>query len=141
MWPLNSRVRHQKEEVVNWGRIALYATALFVTQVSIGFLEGSLTDVGATQLVVSSAISFLACGAIFAHFAASQCFKPFVHAWAALILQGLAGAVLLFALIRHLDGVPPVTIVIEWLVLVCALMAGTTLGSSWRRRTGQPAGA
>jgi hypothetical protein len=129
------------EEVVNWGRIALYAAALLVAQVAIGFLESSLASIGATQLVASSVISFLACGAIFAHLAAQQCFKPFLHAWAALILQSLAGAALLFALTRRLDNVPPVTLAIEWLVLVCALMAGTALGPSWRRRTGQSAGA
>ncbi|GAB3347411.1 hypothetical protein GCM10027359_31760 [Marilutibacter aestuarii] len=128
------------EVIVNWGRIAIYAAALFVAQVSIGFLEGSLAGIGPMHLVASSAISFLACGAIFAHLAARQCSNPFVHAWAALILQSLAGAVFLFALTRRLDGVPPVTLAIEWLVLVCALMAGTALGSSWRRRTGQPAG-
>ncbi|MGY0613451.1 hypothetical protein [Luteimonas sp. A501] len=121
--------------------VALYALALFVAQVAIGFLEGSLGGIGTSQLFASAAVSFLACGAIFAHLAAKQFFKPFVHAWVALILQGLAGAVLLFALTRRFDSVPPIALAIEWLVLVCALMAGTLLGTSWRRRTGQPAGA
>lgn len=129
------------ENVLNWGRIALYASTLLAAQVAIGFLESSLATSGNTQLVASCAMSFLASVAIFTHLAARQRSAPFVHAWAALILQSLAGAALMFALTHRLDSVPLATVAIEGLVLICALMAGTALGSSWRHRTGKPAGA
>lgn len=126
---------------MNWGRIALYAATLLAVQVAIGFLESSLATSSTTQLVAGCAMSFFACGAIFAHLAARQRSTPFVHAWAALILQSLAGAVLLFALARRLDSAPLATVAIDVLVLICALMAGTALGLSRRNRPGRPTGA
>jgi hypothetical protein len=130
---------------VNWNKITKYAAALLAAQVVIGFLEGSLaptrTSAGIALLFVSSAASFLVCGAIFAHFAARQPSRPFAHAWASLLLQVAVAAVLWQVLARGLGTVPLQLLALEWLVLTCSLLVGTSVGASHRRSTGQRAGA
>jgi len=130
---------------VNWGRITKYAAALFVAQVAIGFLEGSFApadvSAGIVLLLISSTASFLVCGAIFAHLAARQPAKPFAHAWAALALQAVA-AFVLWQLLAYLAGsTPSLLIVLEWLIVIGALLAGTWIGSSRRRHSGRSADA
>jgi hypothetical protein len=131
------------ERVVNWGKITKYAAALFAVQVTIGFLEGffSPTGAGVVVLLVSAAASFALCGAVFAHLAARQPFKPFAHAWAALLLQVAAASVLMLVLTGWLGNPSPLMLSLEWLVLACALLAGTAFGSTLRQRAGQPADA
>ena len=133
------------ERVVNWEKIAKYAAALFTAQFAIGFLEGSFSPtgvgVGVAVLLLSAAASFALCGAIFAHLAAHQPFKPFAHAWAALLLQVAVASVLTQMLTGWLGKASPLLLALEWLVLVCALVAGTAFGSTLRHRTGQPADA
>jgi hypothetical protein len=114
---------------------------MLVAQLAIGILDSSLPLVGIWHLLVSAVISFLVCAAIFAHLAIRQSFKPFVHAWAVLTLQTFVGALLLLSLIHNMDGVAPMSVAMELVALVCALIAGTALGSSWRHRADQPAGA
>lgn len=132
-----------RERVVNWGKIIKYAAALFAAQFTIGFLEGlfSTTDAGAGAAVslVSAAASFTLSGAVFVHFAAHQPFKPFAHAWAALVLQVAVASVLAQVLTDWLGKALSLLLALEWLVLVCALLAGTALGSTLRQRVGQPA--
>ena len=133
------------ERVVNWGKIAKYAAALFAAQFIIGFLEGSFSPTGAGDgvpaLLLSTAASFALCGAIFTHLAARQPFKPFTHAWAALLLQVAVASLLTQVLTDWLGKASPLLLALEWLVLVCALVAGTALGSTLRHRAGQPADA
>ena len=130
---------------MNWGKITKYAAALFVAQVSIGFVSAAWSPVditsGVTLLAASSAASFLVSGAIFAHLAINQSTKAFAHAWAALVLQAVAAAVLWQLLARLAGSTPSLLIVLEWLVLAGALLVGTSLGISRRGRPGQSADA
>ena len=124
---------------MNWGKIIKYAAALFAMQFVIGFVEGSFssTDAGAgvAALVASTAASFAFCGAIFAHLAAHQPFKPFAHAWVALLLQAAVASVLAQALNRWLGQPLPFLFALEWFALVCALVVGGTLGSILRQKS------
>jgi len=126
---------------VNWGKITAYAVALFAAQASIGFFEGVFAPASVRTTLASCLVSFIVCGIIFAHLAVHQPFKPFAHAWAALLLQIAAAAALSQALAAWLGSIPVVTVALEWLVLCFALLAGTALGSSLRHSTGQRADA
>ncbi|WP_157480941.1 MULTISPECIES: hypothetical protein [unclassified Lysobacter] len=130
---------------MNWGKIAKYAVSLLIAQMAIGFFESFFAPAGRAAgtalLFASSAASFLACGAIFARLAAGQPSKPLVHAWAALALQVSLASVLAWILSVWTGHEQLLLIALEWLVLVCALLVGTTVGSSHRRSTGQPADA
>ena len=130
---------------MNWGKITKYAAVLFVAQVAVGFVTASVSssDVtsGVALLAISSTISFLVCGAIFAHLAARQPIKPFAHAWAALALQAVA-AIVLWQLLAQLAGSPPsLLIILEWLVLIGALLVGTSIGMPRKNRSGPSADA
>jgi uncharacterized membrane-anchored protein len=133
---------------VNWGKITKYAAALFVVQVAAGFLEGyfspaETSDIRAAvaSLIGGSLISFVACAAVFAHLSANQPFRPLAYAWLALLLQVAAGTLLSLAFARWLGNTPPILVLLEWLVQVCALVAGTSIGSNLLRRRGEPADA
>ena len=138
---LNSGVRHQGKEVVNWRRITAYAAALFAAQLAVGFFEGTFAPVGLITALVSHFASFLVCGSIFAHLSARQLYKPLAHAWAALALQIVSAVALSQALSSWLGDTPIASVVLEWLVLSCALLIGTAVGLSIRRSNGQPADA
>lgn len=128
---------------MNWRKITAYAAALFAAQVLIGFLEGSFASVGAgiPVLLASSAMSFSVCGIIFANLAAHQPSKPLAHAWAALALQTVVAAALAQALASWFGRTPLALVALEWLVLICAMLVGTAVGTSFRRSAEQPADA
>ena len=130
---------------MNWAKITKHAASLLIVQVAIGFVEASFTpkNVNAhTYLLLGSAIaSFVVCGAIFAHLAARQASQPLAHAWLTLILQVVAASLLLQALADWPGSTPLLLVALEWLVLICALLAGTAVGSHVRRSTEQPADA
>jgi CDP-diglyceride synthetase len=126
---------------MNWGKIAKYTVALVLAQFAIGFLEGSFAAPSSKILVASSLASFLAGTAIFAHLSFRHGRRPFTHAWSVLILQGIIGAALLLGLVGSLRAAFPPLALLEFGVLVGALVAGTTLGSHFRRSAGHPAGA
>jgi hypothetical protein len=88
---------------------------------------------GIALLFASSALSFLVCGAIFAHLAAGQPSKPFAHAWAALSLQVALASVLAWALSAWAGRDQLALVALEWLMLICALLVGTSVGSSHTR--------
>ena len=138
---LNSGVRHQVSIIVNWYKTAKLSAALFLAQVLIGVLDGLLAPprAGIGWFVGSSAASLVACGVIFAGFAYRQNVKPFLRAWVALLLYGVAGLILELVLPDWLTSVPPVFVAVEWFVLICALLAGTTLGFSIRHASGDTA--
>lgn len=125
---------------MNWRKIVLYSTALFVAAFAIGFLEGSF-EPSVARLLGSAAASFIVCAAIFAHLAARQPSRQFIHAWAALLLQVVVGSVLAHVLMDWPGSAHPLIIVLEWFVLVCALAIGTVLGINLRHRTRQSADA
>ena len=126
---------------MNWRKITAYALVLFAAQFAIGFIEGALAPAGLSTVVVSCLVSFIVCGSIFAHLSANQSSKPFTHAWAALTLQVAAAVALWQVLADWLGSIPLSSVVLEWIVLICALLAGTAVGSSFRRSGEQPADA
>ena len=131
---------------VNWGKIAKYAAALLVVQFALGFFEGVLlpaesTRAAVTSLIGGSLISFAACASVFAHLTLFHPVRPYAHAWLALLLQVGIATLLSQALTAWLGSTPPAFILIEWLVLGCALVAGTATGSNLRGRRGEPADA
>ncbi len=131
---------------MNWNRITAYAAALFIAQITIGFLEGLFfipdsTDAIFRYLIASSVVSFVVCGGIFAHLAARQPSRPFAHGMTALILQIAVASILARTLPGWLGNAPLVYVFINWMVLVCALLVGTAVGSSLRRGAGQSADA
>jgi hypothetical protein len=123
---------------MNWGRVIWYASALFVAGILVGVVEGLLFPPSGAVFLGGAVVSFVICGAIFAHLAARQPFRPFIHAWAALLLdQAVASAVwlVLAQLAPGWFGSTPWSLIVAgWLVLVCALEAGTALGISLRHR-------
>ena len=130
---------------MNWGKIARYAAALFIAQFAIGFVASSFAPAdaiaGIRSLFLSSAASFLVCGAIFARLAAGQSTKPFAHAWAAFIAQAAVGFLVWWLLARWADSALSFLVALEWLVLIGALLVGTWIGICLGRRQGQSADA
>jgi cation transporter-like permease len=122
--------------VVKWGVITLYALALLVAQFAIGLLEGLFAPTQGGNLILwlgSATASFLVCGGIFAHLAARQPRNPFAYAWAALALQVAMALALGFILAPKLDSTPLLLVILGFLLLVVALLVGTSLGSTRRR--------
>ena len=124
---------------MNWKRIAKYTIALFIMQSAIGFFEGYFTLVESADnlqsnimwLTIGFAISFVACTSLFAHMSVRQSYKPFTHAWIVLIIYITAGQILYFSLTALDLGAinsPLVFVIIEYLVLMFALLAGTSIG-------------
>ena len=123
---------------MNWKRIAKYTITLFAIQIMIGFFEGYFTPLENADnlqsnimwLTIGFAISFVACTSLFAHLSVHQSYKPFTHAWIVLIIYITAGQILYFSLTALDLGAihtPLVFVIIEYLVLMFALLAGTIL--------------
>ena len=114
---------------MNWSKIALLAGLLFLTQIVLGFTEGILqAGSAAIWLPAGHAASFLACTAIFAFFAARQPVRPFAHASCGLLLQILIALGLSALLATWLGNTQWSSVALEWLVLVAALLVGTSIG-------------
>lgn len=127
---------------MNWSKIAKYAVALFLVQFVIGLVEGFLTPgansvrASAVPLIAASLVSFTACAAVFAHLSAHQQVRPYAHAWLALFFQACAANLLWLALPNWLGGRDPMFVVlVDWFVLVCALLVGTAIGRNVEKRT------
>ncbi len=116
---------------MNWAYIFKLATTLFIVQSLIGFLYGFLTpEYLSHQWFLSNyVISLTASLAIFSFFACRQAFKPFLHAWISLLVTQVAGFALLLIYVSWFGSWPSFLIVIvDLLVVVCALILGTLLG-------------
>ncbi|MBD7923496.1 hypothetical protein [Xanthomonas bonasiae] len=126
---------HQLGIAVNWSRIIWLALSLFAAQFLIGFLEGvmSAPDTGISWLLAGHTVSLAAGMAIFASFAMHTPNRPFVHAWLGLLLQVLIAALFSAGLALWLDSIRLLSVVMEWAVLVAALVVGTSLGIGLRR--------
>ncbi len=114
--------------------MVVYATALFLAQFVIGFVEGTFAP-SMARLLGSAAVSFVVCGAIFAHFAARQPSRPLVHAWCALSLQVGASALLAKVLMIGADSTHFVLVALDWIPLIGGLFIGTLLGITLRHRS------
>ncbi|QNH10621.1 hypothetical protein [Xanthomonas sp. SI] len=129
---------------MNWSKVFKYAGVLLVVQFALGLAEGFFLPESTTNiafLLLDAAVSFSVCAGIFAHLSARQPVKPFAHAWAALFLQAALAALFALALKRWLGTPPPLLLALDWLVLVCALLAGSALGSNLLRVAKQRADA
>ncbi|RYD93931.1 MAG: hypothetical protein EOP50_10315 [Sphingobacteriales bacterium] len=116
---------------------------MFVAQITLGFMEGALFTPSSNTLLLLAgpATALLICSAIFASFATRTPEKPFVHAWLGLLLQCLFAALLSAAISLWLGSTPWLSVMLEWVVLVLALVVGTSLGVGLRYRKGGPADA
>lgn len=119
------------------------ALSLFATQFAIGFLEGLLSSPGSgfSVFFIGKATSLVVCSVLFGCFAARTPIRPFAHAWIALFLQVLAATLFSVALSPWLGEAPRVFVLVEWAVLVAALIVGTWFGNSFVSRTSELAGA
>ena len=128
---------------MSWSYIVKLALAIFFAQVSIGFLDGFFApgDAGVAWFVGSEAVSLVVCGAIFTRFASRQPFRPFTHAWIALVVHVVAGFALAQAVRPLVGSAPPELVAIGLLIVICALIVGTAFGISLRRGANRPAEA
>ena len=117
---------------VNWKRIVVFAALLFASGVLVGFIEGGFsgTDVTALrgQLVLSVCLSLGISVAVFSAMSFRQEHSPFLHAFAALLLMEAFSLALAAAFPAWLGGTPLVLMVLDWITLAVALVAGTSLG-------------
>ncbi len=128
---------------MNWGKIIWLALALFAAQFLIGLIEGILSDsnTGVSWALVGHTVSLAVCIAIFASFSIRTPTKPFTHAWLGLLLQVLFAVLFSGVLALWLGGNPWLSVIMEWVVLVAALVGGTSFGIGLRRRSNRPADA
>ena len=118
---------------VSWKSIILTAAALLIAQTLVGFFEGAFVtshqESGFRQFLLSSAISFLLATAIFWFMVSRQHQRPILHASMALLIAAIASSALAALMIVLLGTrFHPVLVGAEWLVLLLALAAGTSLG-------------
>lgn len=129
---------------MNWNKVFKYAGVLLVVQFVLGLAEGFFFPDSAANLaflLLDAAVSFFVCAGIFAHLAARQPVKPFAHAWAALFVQVALAVLFSLALEGWLGMLSLPLLALDWLVLVCALLAGSVLGRSLLRVATQRADA
>lgn len=119
---------------MNWKVIVKYATAVFIAQFVLGFFEGLLFEPSVSVAFSFHAVSLVLCGAIFLHLGRHQSFKPFVHAWAALAVEVAAAWGLVLVLYRWFGMPCMIDVVYEYILLVWALVAGTSFGIILRQK-------
>lgn len=119
---------------MHWQVTSKYAAAVFVAQFMLGFFEGLLFDASISVAFSFNALSLVLCAAIFLHLGCHQSFKPFIHAWASLFSAVAAGWVLVLILYPWFGSPNAFDVIFEYILLVCALVAGTSFGIIWRQK-------
>ncbi len=119
---------------MNWKAIAKYAAAVFIAQFMLGFLEGLLFEPSLSVTFSFHAVSLVVCVLIFLHLGNYQPYKPFVHAWVALVLTITTAWMLVLLLYRWFGGPDVIDVVFEYVLLVCALVIGTSFGIVLRKK-------
>jgi len=119
--------------LVNWRKIFVYAAALFAAQVLIGFMEGFFfSPESASEVIIlllgSAMVSLVVCGGIFVRLATHQPVRRWSHAMLALLVQIAFARVLALAASAWLPPSEPATLWLEAVVLLFALLLGTSLG-------------
>jgi hypothetical protein len=113
-------------EVVNWKKIGLFAVALFLAEVLVGFIAGGVEAAEkrlAMSLVLSLSFSIL----LFSVMAAGQS-RPFLHTSLSLLLNFVFSLVLWAILPAWLVETPLILAALEWLTLTLGLVIGTSIG-------------
>jgi hypothetical protein len=118
---------------MNWARVFRYGAVLFAAHLAISLVEGLLTPQGAAapalQFMAGKSAAFLVCSALFAHLAYVQSLNPFGHALMALAVDVGAGVMLSSLLLAFGGGrIYHLFVALDYVILVCALIAGTLLG-------------
>ena len=125
--------------VVNWKKIAGFATALFLAEVLVGFIDGAAAsssglDVAKHSLVQNTLLSLVFASVICAVMAARQDYRPFLHASFALLgafaLSLALGAVLPAAFSDR----PLILVAWVWLTQAVGLIIGTSIGRKMLRK-------
>lgn len=124
------------ESVVNWSRIIWLALSLSLAQFLIGVIEGILAGPHtASWLLAGHSVSLAVAVTLFASFAIRTTYRPFAHAWLGMLLQILLAGLLSSAIAPWFGSVPWHSVVMEWVVLVFALVVGTLIGIGLRNRS------
>lgn len=122
---------------MDWKTTARHAGLLVIVGIVLGFIEAGI-DVGEPKqllalFLVGQFALLCAYTAIFARLAFRTARRPWVAAIVAAALSESVALGLLAALQVDAPAAPLVLVIIEWLVVTAALVAGTTLGM--RRRS------
>jgi hypothetical protein len=112
--------------VVNWKKIGVFAAALFLAEVFVGFITGGI-NATEQRLAVSSVLSLSFSILLFSAMAASQD-RPFLHACLALLLTFVFSLALGVILPPWLTETPLILVALEWLALALGLVIGTSIG-------------
>lgn len=118
-------VRHQMSKTLNWKKIGLFAVALFLAEVLVGFITGG--PKAELRLVASLALSLCLSSVLFWLMAVGQS-RPFLHASLALLGTFMFSLALGAVLPAWLVETPVIFAVLEWLTLVVGLILGTSIG-------------
>jgi hypothetical protein len=122
------------EASVNWKVTPKYAAAVFIAQFMLGFFEGLLFEPSISAAFSFNALSLVVCGAIFFHLGSHQLYKQFIHAWVSLFFAVAAGWVLVLILYPWFGSPNAIDVIIEYILLVCALVTGTSVGIMWQQK-------
>ena len=117
---------------VNWSHTLKLATALFVSQFTIGFTFG-VSEPDMLGLWVEHIISFITSSAVFCYFAFLVRQSAFLRAWLALFMEQLAGIAILLVIWRLTGGPFMPGMLLSLAVIVCALAVGTGVGATLPR--------
>ena len=120
---------------MNWKVAIKYTATLFIVQFILGFTEGLLFE--PSMFVENSfrVASFLVCGLIFFHLSFHHLNKPYAHALAVLAMDFSVSLALGFLLYPWLGALEFKTVLLGNLVLILALITGTSLGSNLRQKS------
>lgn len=118
---------------MNWKVSIKYAAIVFIVQCTLGFFEGLLFEPSVFVAHSFRIASLLICGTIFFHLGTHQLDKPLVHAWVVFAMYFTAGVALGFLLYPWIAAMEFNDILLEYILLVSALVIGTSLGVKLRK--------
>lgn len=104
----------------------------------LGFFEGLLFEPSVFVANSFRISSLFICCAIFFHLGAHQLYKTYVHAWVVLAIEFAAGVVLGLLLYPWIGVVEFKDVLLEYIILVSALILGTSLGVKLRLKSKMP---
>ena len=120
---------------MNWKVSIKYAATVFIVQCMLVFFEGLLFKPSVFVANSFRIASLLICGTIFLHLGTHQLYKPHVHAWIVLAIESAAGVALGLLLYPWIGVVEFNDVLLEYIILVSALIMGTSLGIKLRSKS------